>query len=298
MSIDLMPGFGAFTPTASGGGTPLLDTGIASATNGYSLRKLRAAYAGSAIRIRRSSDNTEQDIGFSGNDLNTSAISSFVGANDAFIVTWYDQVGSDNLAAFSNTNQPRIVNAGALETINSLPAINFYAAHVLYDSSVSTLNGISQFTAAAVASLNSASEPYGRLVSFQGASTGSDYASDLSVIMLARDNTGQGIVSYRNSGPRSSQSIAAYDQQFTAISYYDASNNTVGVDGTNGTSSSFSAVSLDGTGGTLRIGAENDNAGNGKFAGTVSEAVIWASALSSGDRATVQSNQKTYWGTP
>ena len=35
-----------------------------SAAAAYSVRKLRAAYTGNAIRVRRSSDNTEQNIGF------------------------------------------------------------------------------------------------------------------------------------------------------------------------------------------------------------------------------------------
>jgi len=41
----------------------LLDT-YPDAAAAYSLRKLRADYSGSAVRVRRSSDNTEQDIGF------------------------------------------------------------------------------------------------------------------------------------------------------------------------------------------------------------------------------------------
>ncbi len=53
-------------------GTPL--------TVGYSFRKLRTAYAGSAIRVRRSSDNTEQDIGFNASgELDKTSLSSFVG---------------------------------------------------------------------------------------------------------------------------------------------------------------------------------------------------------------------------
>ena len=49
----------------SGGLPPvqlLLDTNPG-ASVAYSLRKLSSAYAGSAIRVRRSSDNTEQNIG-------------------------------------------------------------------------------------------------------------------------------------------------------------------------------------------------------------------------------------------
>jgi hypothetical protein len=53
--ISLMPK----APAAS----LLLDT-YSGAAVAYSLRKLRTAYSGSAIRVRRSSDNAEQDFGF------------------------------------------------------------------------------------------------------------------------------------------------------------------------------------------------------------------------------------------
>jgi hypothetical protein len=47
----------------------------------YSLRKLRTAYSGSAIRVRRSSDNAEQDINFVAGDLDTQSLLDFVGNN-------------------------------------------------------------------------------------------------------------------------------------------------------------------------------------------------------------------------
>ena len=47
----------------------------------YSLRKLRTAYTGNAIRVRRSSDNTEQNFGFIGGELDTSSLLSFIGYN-------------------------------------------------------------------------------------------------------------------------------------------------------------------------------------------------------------------------
>ena len=58
----------------------LLDT-YPNAEVAYSLRKLRTAYTGSAIRVRRSSDNAEQDISFIGNDLDTQTMLDFVGYN-------------------------------------------------------------------------------------------------------------------------------------------------------------------------------------------------------------------------
>ena len=61
--------------------TPLLLDTYEGATVAYSLRKLRTAYTGSAIRVRRSVDNAEQDIAFSGNDLDTTTMLDFVGYN-------------------------------------------------------------------------------------------------------------------------------------------------------------------------------------------------------------------------
>jgi hypothetical protein len=81
---------------------------------GFSLRKLRTAYSGSAIRVRRSSDSAEQDIGFSGNTLDTASLLSFCGAGDGFVTTWYDQVGSNNATQTTAGNQPQIVSSGSL----------------------------------------------------------------------------------------------------------------------------------------------------------------------------------------
>ena len=48
------------------------------ATAAYSLRKLRNDYTGSAIRVRRSSDNAERDMGFYDNELDTVALLDWV----------------------------------------------------------------------------------------------------------------------------------------------------------------------------------------------------------------------------
>ena len=93
----------------------------------YSLRKVRTAYTGSAIRVRRSSDNTEQDIAFDSNgNLNTTSLLAFVGSGSGYVVKWYDQSGNNNsLFKTSATNQPRIVNAGVVETIGGKPAVRW-----------------------------------------------------------------------------------------------------------------------------------------------------------------------------
>lgn len=98
------------------------------ASAAYSLRLLRGAfYTSNAIRVRRSSDNTEQDIGFTttGN-LNTTALTSFVGAGNGFIVTWYDQSGNAaNATQATQANQPQIVSSGSVLLQGANPTILF-----------------------------------------------------------------------------------------------------------------------------------------------------------------------------
>jgi hypothetical protein len=99
----------------------------------YSLRKLRSAYTGNAIRVRRSSDNAEADIGFTlDGELNTAALQAHVGSGDGFITIWYDQSGNGrNAAQTTPGGQPRIVSNGAIETQNGRPMPRFDGNDIL-----------------------------------------------------------------------------------------------------------------------------------------------------------------------
>ena len=102
----------------------LLDT-YTGATGAYSLRKLRSTYNGNCIRVRRSSDNTSQDIGFVNNELDTTSLLSFVGANNGFVSIWYDQAGTSNMIQNTSSIQPTIVSSGSLVLDGGKPAIFF-----------------------------------------------------------------------------------------------------------------------------------------------------------------------------
>lgn len=93
----------------------------------YSVRRMSSAYAGPALRVRRSSDNAEQDIGFTATgDLDTTALLAFTGANSGFITAWYDQSGNANdVAQATAAAQPRIVNAGVISTLGGRPTAVF-----------------------------------------------------------------------------------------------------------------------------------------------------------------------------
>tara|TARA_R110000868_G_scaffold172688_2_gene408623 strand:- start:1303 stop:2160 length:858 start_codon:yes stop_codon:yes gene_type:complete len=123
----------------------LLDT-YPNAAVAYSLRKLRTTYSGSAIRVRRSSDNTEQNFGFINNVLNTSSLLTFCGIGNGFITTWYDQSGNGNDATQSTAfNQPQIVSSGAMVTTNGKNSILFNSTKLLFLTSGVTV-GASSYT--------------------------------------------------------------------------------------------------------------------------------------------------------
>jgi len=123
-----VPSFYGFRSN-SGGFVGLLDD-YSGAAAAYSLRLLRADYSGSAIRVRRSSDNAETDIGFdSSGELDTTALLTHVGTSptdNGFIETWYDQSGNGNDATQATASaQPKIVNSGSVITENVKPAVQF-----------------------------------------------------------------------------------------------------------------------------------------------------------------------------
>jgi len=104
--------------------TGLLDT-YSGASVAYSLRLLSSTYSGSAIRVRRSDDNAEQDIGFRNNELDTSTLETFSIGSDCFVVTWYDQSGGTNNATQTTASaQPKIVSSGTTITEGGKPTID------------------------------------------------------------------------------------------------------------------------------------------------------------------------------
>jgi hypothetical protein len=101
----------------SGGGSYIDDYispyGVWSAT-----KKLIRSYNGPAIRVRRSTDNAEQNIAYSSDMLDTAALLSFIGSASGYVTKIYQQVSSltgADLAQPTASRQPRIVNAGTME---------------------------------------------------------------------------------------------------------------------------------------------------------------------------------------
>ena len=89
--------------------------------------------------VRRSSDNSEQDLTVS--EIHSGALVSFVGSgNDGFVDTWYDQSGNSNdLTQDADSKQPTIVTSGTLNTRNNEPIVKFIQANSTHLTGASSI---------------------------------------------------------------------------------------------------------------------------------------------------------------
>jgi hypothetical protein len=124
-----------------GGGNLLLDQ-YPNAAAAYSLRKLRTAYTGAAIRVRKdTTGQPEQDIFFTAiGDLDTAALKSFLNARSGFVVKLYSQGDSSTIDFEQGTqaSQPRIANLGVIDRQNGKPAMIFDGSNDFMDVPSST----------------------------------------------------------------------------------------------------------------------------------------------------------------
>ena len=111
-----------------GGGTGfLLDDYPNTAGHSYSLRQLSASTT-NVVRVRRDSDNTEQD--FTAAEITDGTLVGFVGAfTSGHVTKWYDQSNSAHVINFTALQQPRIVSAAGLILENGKPCVEFNFAN-------------------------------------------------------------------------------------------------------------------------------------------------------------------------
>lgn len=278
---DTVGGWVAVTPmlqpNPATAGPPLLLDNVPGATAAYSLRRLRNGYPGPAVTIRRSSDNTLQNIGFVGNDFDVGSFSAFVGGGTGFVATWYDQSGNgSNATAIGGltANQSPVVLA---VTPSGKAAVN----------STATSQGMIAATAAspAVVSLAAVSNRTGNqtnhnvYLSFDGGCPGLDYV-----------NSANGGIVVGNVGVVITTAAVVTDNAFhSAIGIVNGAATQVttetGATGTNTITGATGATQID------LIGRASFG-----FIGYLAEGIIWSRALAAGESTQVFSDQRAYYG--
>ncbi len=134
----------------------LLDT-YTGAAAAYSLRQISST-ASNAVRVRRSNDNAEADIGFSNGELDTTALAAHCGSNDGFVKTWYSQTGSNDATQTTAANQPKIYDGTTgVVTENGKPAVEFDGSNdgYLLDTTGLDIGSLSSFTVGRMITISS-----------------------------------------------------------------------------------------------------------------------------------------------
>jgi hypothetical protein len=268
------------TPTPSTTPSPkLLDT-YTGATFALSTRKLRNSYNGSAIRIRRSSDNTEQDIGFlSDGNINASSITSFCSGTTCSVVTWYDQSGNEkNFTKRSGVNAPTIGSTNGLVSIFfSSGVMSLENCSITYPSSTSLA---SWFTLG----YRTGGENPGYFLAEPDAINQTELASSLAIV-----DVGKTVGSFGT----------AFNTGLTQSSVLRQSTNSRAfINGVqSSTTNTTTLTNLTTTAHCVVLGYNFTGAVD-FLTGYISEIVLYAGIDQSSNRTGIESNQKAYWGTP
>lgn len=270
--------------------TGLDSLGLTPATNSslaLGLRKLRSAYNGAAIRVRRSSDSLEQDIFFtSGAVLDTASLKSFVGSGNGFIRTWYDQSGNNRHATQSTmANQPSIMLNGVINRSGGKPSVRY--------------DGVA----------NSTGDALWVSIPTQGGTANSLFwvqeTSDPNYMPLFHNNNGSnGWMLIAENGNNTSNDIVGGNSAHTASSFWINGTNA-GWNSSTVRNTPFQALNNNRSivnvlhqqlnwNGSLTIGARRSD--NWNYAGDIVEVVITNTTLSNAARVGIELSMANYYG--
>ncbi len=279
-----------------GGFKCVLDLIFAIASVAYGLRRLSRFWTGAAIRVMRTSDNSQLDIGFIGEDLDIVTLLAFVGSDNGEIVIWYDQSGNGRHAVSTAGRRPRIVSNGVLQTEGGKPAILFdgvddylaapsplidttHSLFVLFTPKIENQFG------AVFGQWSSGQTGRFYLIANQ-ISSGAASAGLLNLANTTATGGGGG------SGFAAEVAISNTPTLITSISSTGSEQWKLFKNGTEWDSATITSVY---TGVNSAIGSLNGTGSLLPFDGTVSELISFPSALSTTDRQTLERNQGKYY---
>jgi hypothetical protein len=244
---------------------------VSGARSWWGLRAYTLALVGNTvIRLRRDSDNAEQDfVTIEGGGLDTASITTFKSSANLFVVTLYDQLifgaGSDESNATSST-QPQF--------ILGTPCLMRFTATLFLRASTEVV--MTQAYTASVVAKRTGSTSAAQMVIGETNGTGVGFANsanNATMQVVGGDNT-----------------ASATDSAFHAIQgVYNGASSNLDVDGT-ATSKSIAATGWGGG------GSRTDFNSNRALVGDVFEAGLWDVGFTNAEASAMSANQKSFWG--
>jgi hypothetical protein len=278
----------------SGGVSYLLDDYPAS--NAYSVRLLTNDYTGALVRIRRDSDNSEKDfypdgsnvLSMTSEDGAGTSLSTWITTDSGYVTTWYDQEGSVDVTQGSAATQPRVVNAGTLETKGSISCLNFDTTDKLSDATgTSALDSGSSSTVACVTASELSS---GFTYYYQTNATSSVNAVRWGA--LDRRTNKRCLIIYSPGATLNAADMSARidnQDQRLLIDIVDSSKNMSAFE--NGNTGGTDSYTGDYTNNELIVGGNHTTAGGDQ---RMQEFIVWASDQSA-NRSSIESDINSYY---
>ena len=262
----------------------VLDLIFAIAFVAYGLRRLSRFWTGAAIRVMRTSDDAELDIGFIGEDLDVVTLLAFVGLANGEIVIWYDQSGNGRHAVSTAGRRPRIVNAGVLDIANGKPAVRFNGSNTFF-SGVSL--PLSQLTLISVLNDVTQAPTIRYSIGTGSGSPGRGIFSSFTGFVPPTPNASLGYIPDAGAPVVQTGFLPTIGQSYVVSLTTTATESSIWANGGN-----------NGTGGKITlnqlfIGQRGDNLWY--YDGYNSETIVFPSALSTTDRQTLERNQGGYY---
>jgi hypothetical protein len=231
-----------------------------------------------AVRLREDGGNTESDFAtIAGGGLDTSAISTFKGANNLFVVKVYDQVGSNDLEQATAANQPKFI----LSALGSRPAMEDNGSASTLLQSLNTLAfDVPPWTFSTVYEVLTVNDGMIAIGSVQA-------FPQLRVNLAGAANT------VRINLPDVGVSASATDNAWHALQgVFGAATLDANVDGSPNTTANTTATPM--LARKLDL-FSFDNSSN-YLRGYIGEVGFWDSDFSSGESSSMSANQHSYWG--
>ena len=187
----------------------LLDT-YTGASRSYGLWQLSSTNT-NCIRVRRSSDNTEQNFGFVNGVVDTSGILSFCGAGSGYVTTLFDLSGGGENATQSTASlQYSIVLSGVLNVgTNGKPCLK--KQNVASDYT---------FTSFSIPSVFSSSFVYDKINSNESC----QYSNTANTLVFNFSNLANSC--FIGSGAYANIGALSTNKQYSALMYKNSSNNS------------------------------------------------------------------------
>ena len=258
-------------------------------------RRMTNTYSGNLVRIRRVSDDVEQDFGFLANgDLDAAAVATFLGASAGAVDTIYNQISANNMIQATNADQPAYNPSG----FNGKPRADPDGTddYMTADGAASTFAGLDQpFTTFVVfqqSEVNIGVNPIIFLGRAASSSTLINFYTNVNTIRHQRADDGTGV---RDQGAGGVVANTPYSGVFDYDGADSADIHLNGVQFLDGVGFNLpAAVSVD----RLTVAARRRNAGPDLFNETdFSEIVVYSSFVDSTLRTTLSGDQQTYYGT-